>query len=236
MNALQRTACALALVSAAATVAQAQNVGMPVFANPHFGAGVRIHLDAGQPSDDVQGALTNETTVQGGVSFSPGRFGIQALVAGNYADIQNCQAANVECSQSYVSGALLAGLRLSGGGQQALALAIFGGASTDFSSIEVAQGTAGPKLISLPVGVSVGYKLGILRLWGAPRYNFYKFANCGSGACPPDETDSDFRWSAGVNLPLGPFGIRAAYDGGKIFGTEVGYWGVGVSLGIGSNQ
>ena len=236
MKATKRTALAAVLAAATSVgVASAQNVGMPLFANPHYGTGVRIHVDAGQPADEVQGTLTDQTTVQGGVSFSLARFGIQVLAAGNYADVQNCQAQNVDCSQSYFSGALLAGLRLSGGGTNPLALAVFGGASTDLSSVEIAQGTDAPKLLSIPVGVSVGYKLGMLRIWGAPRYNFYKFANC-NGNCPPEESDSDFRWSAGVMLPLGPIGIRAAYDAGKIFGVKQEYWGLGVSLGLGSQQ
>ena len=236
MKATTRTALAAVLATATGvTLAGAQNVGMPLFANPHYGTGVRIHVDAGQPADEVQGTLTDQTTVQGGVSFSLARFGIQALAAANYADVQNCQAQQVSCSQSTVSGALLAGLRISGGGTNPLALAVFGGASTDFSSYEVAQGVDGPKLLSLPVGVSVGYKLGMLRLWAAPRYNFYKFSNC-NGNCPPEESDSDFRWSAGVMLPLGPIGIRGAYDAGKIFGVQQEYWGLGISLGLGSQQ
>jgi hypothetical protein len=240
MNGLKRVAAALVLVAATAAAAQAQNYGMPLFANPHYSTGMRLFADVGQPADQIEGNLTDQTTVQGGLGFTLGRFGIQALVAGNWTDIEGCtDGGDVECSQVYVSAAALAGLRVYGGGDKPLALAVFGGAGTDVTSVEVTAGVEVPKQVIIPVGASIGYKLGPVILWAAPRMNFVKWANCPTGfedLC--EGTESDFRWSAGINLPLGPLGIRAAYDSGKWAGSTetVSNFGVGVSLGIGSQN
>jgi len=227
-----RAAGVLVVVGVAAGAAEAQNVGMPLFANPHFGSGVRLFVDAGRPATALQNA--DVTTVQGGVGFSVGPVRLGAAVAGNITDIKNCTGQNFSCSQSYFSGAALAGLKLAGGGHNPLALGVFGGLGIDLSSLELA-GYNAPRQLTIPVGASVGYKFGPLVLWGAPRYNFYSWQKCDSSqqSC---STTNDFRWSAGVTMPLGIFGIRAAYDGGKINGVKQDFVGVGVSLGIGGNQ
>jgi hypothetical protein len=240
MNGLKRVAAALALVAATAAAAQAQNYGMPLFANPHYGTGMRLFADVGQPADQIEGNLTDQTTVQGGLGFTLGRVAIQALVAGNFTDIEGCvDGDDVDCSQVYVSAAALAGLRLYGGGQNPLAIGVFGGLSTDVTSIEVTSGIEVPKQLTIPVGASIGYKLGPVILWAAPRMNIVKWTNCDDSlAALCDGSENDFRWSAGINLPLGPLGIRAAYDSGKWAGSTetVSNVGLGVSLGIGSQN
>lgn len=234
MNRFTRTLLATAILGAAASAAQAQNYGMPLFTNPHYGTGVRVFLDLGMPGNEITtDNLENEKTLQGGVGFSLGPVGIQALVAGNYGDVTNCATPSYECAGNYYSGAVLAGLRLVGGGTNPLALAVFGGVGSDFSGYELSQGIEGPRTLSIPVGVSVGYKLGKLMIWGAPRMNYYELIECG-GPCPDGE--SEFRWAVGANLPLGPIGLRAAYDGGKYAGEDVSFFAVGVSLGLGSHQ
>jgi len=236
MNRIARTMVAMAVLgTGAAAAAPAQNVGMPLFVNPHYTPGIRLHVDAGRPKDQYQNV--DVTTVQGGVSFAIGPVGISALAAGNISDINTVSggcggSTAIACSQTYWSVAGLANLRLVGGGHNPLALSAFGGVGGDVSALEAASGTL-PRQLTIPVGVAVGYKLGPLMLWGAPRYNFYKLTSC-SGTCPT--ADNDFRWSAGVGIPLGPLGIRAAYDGGKLNGVNQDYIGVGVSLGIGSQQ
>jgi len=238
MKRYTRVLLAAGLLAAATTTARAQNLGMPLFTNPMWTGGVRIHVDAGQASDNAQAALTNETAVQGGVSLAFSQFALQALVASNWADIQNCQSGTIQCSQAYVSGALLGALRLMGGGHQSMALAAFAGVGTDFSTIEVSQGVNGPKRLNIPLGVTIGAKLGPLYVWGAPRYNLSRYTNCDSNTFGTlcDEKGTDFRWAAGVTLPIGPFGIRAAYDGGKLNGENKNFIGLGVSLGLGSQQ
>lgn len=228
-----RVTAALALVAAAASAAQAQNYGMPMFTNPSFGSGIRLHVDAGRPSKSLNSVSL--TTVQAGVSFALGPVGISALAAGNFNDIKGCTSGGaIDCSNTYFSGAAQAQLRIMGGGRNPLALSLFGGAGTDFSSYEVALNVDAPHLLSIPVGGAIGFKAGPLHLWGAPRYNFYKWVSCG-GTCP-DASKGTFRYAVGVNLPVGPLGIRAAYDGGKLFGETIGFFGLGVSLGVGSQQ
>jgi hypothetical protein len=238
MNALTRTAAALVLVAATAAAAQAQNYGMPLFTNPHYSTGMRLHADAGQPANAVDAGAVDQTTVQAGLSFTLGRVGLNALAAANLGDIQACDANNVDCTEMYFSVAALAGIRLYGGGRNPLAIGVFGGAGTDITAAEVA-GVEGPKQLIIPVGVSVGYKLGPIILWGAPRMNIVKFVNCPSGLDAVCEgSNSDFRWAVGANLPIGPLGLRAAYESGKWGGTteNVNTFGVGISLGIGSQQ
>jgi hypothetical protein len=243
MNRITRTVLATAFLgSAVAAAASAQNIGMPLFSNPRYGSGIRLHLDAGRPSEDLQNA--DVTTVQGGVSFALGAVGISAYVAGNITDLNTvstgCGGTNaIACSQTYFSGAALANLRLYGGGTNPAAISVFGGVGTDFSSLELG-GVIGsvPKQLTIPVGAALGYHLGPLVIWGAPRYNLYKLTSCdeavlGAGAC---ETTNDFRYAVGVSIPLGPLGIRAAYDGGKLNGVDRNFIGVGVSLGLGSQQ
>jgi len=47
-------------------------------------------------------------------------------------------------------------------------------------------------------------------------------------------TKSDFRWAVGADLPIfSIISLRAAFDGGKMAGQTVNYWGVGASIGIG---
>jgi len=233
VNGLKRVTATLALVVAAASTAQAQNYGVPMFTNPHYGSGIRLHADAGRPSKDV--GNTSLTVVQAGLSFALGPVGIGAFAAGNFTDVKNCTSGpTIDCTNTYFSAAVQAQLRLAGGGRNPLALSLFGGAGTDITSYEVSAGVDAPHLLSIPVGVSVGYKLGPIVLWGAPRYNLYKWSQCG-GTCP-DASKGTFRYAVGANLPLGPLGIRAAYDGGKLFGETVGFFGVGVSLGLGSQQ
>jgi hypothetical protein len=235
MNRITRTMLATAILGAATTAAQAQNYGMPLFTNPHYGTGVRVFLDLGMPGSEISTDSIDTKTIQGGVGFSLGPVGIQALVAGNFGELKNCSGSTpgIECASTSVSGAALAGLRLVGGGANPLALAVFGGVGTDFTGYEFATGISGPRTLSIPVGVSVGYKLGKLMIWGAPRYNRYQAIDCG-GTCP--DAVSEFRWAVGANLPVGPLGIRAAYDGGQYAGENVSFFAVGVSLGIGSHQ
>lgn len=239
MKRFSRVMLAAGLLATVTAAAQAQNYGMPVFTNPLWGGGIRLHVDAGQVSEEASAALTDQTTVQGGISFAASSFALQALVAGNWADIQACNSQSTfDCSQSTVSGSVLGALRLLGGGSQSMALAVFGGVGTDITTLELAGGVESPKLLNIPVGVSIGAKLGPLMVWGAPRYNFTQWTSCDAAQWGTlcDEKGQDFRWAVGATLPLGPFGIRAAYDGGKIDGEDRNFIGVGVSLGFGSQQ
>src|SRR5271169_4556549 len=69
MNALKRTGliAALAALSAAPRMA-AQVPGMPLFTNPRFATGFRIHADYGMPTQkDPSGA--DLSVIQGGLGF-----------------------------------------------------------------------------------------------------------------------------------------------------------------------
>jgi hypothetical protein len=205
--------------SAIAGAAQAQIPGMPLFTNPRYGSGFRIHADAGRPKEVTPNV--DNTVLQGGVTFALGPIGLGANVGmsrTNAEDLQICiDNPTLDCENQKVTGSALAQLRVAGGGMQALSLSIFGGASMDFTAYDAVDcsGTTDPptcqafvdansseiKVINIPVGVAVGFKVPLgfatLNLWGAPRFNLTRFTNCG-GPCP--EGQSDFAWAVGADL------------------------------------
>jgi len=252
MSRLHRVAAAVlfaVLKLGMAGTAQAQIAGMPLYTNPQVGTGFRIHADVGQPTDKGT-SLGNATVVQGGVTLALGPVGLDANVGMTNNDFKSVSSgattANIGTQHKATASALLQ-LRLMGGGLNPLSLSLFGGASYDVSAYDFGSSfsslpqaiqdsvkNANPKTLLIPAGVAVGLKLPVLGLsvWGAPRMNFMKVVNCPSGATC--KTDSDFRWAAGVDLPiLGILSIRGAYDTGKIAGQTVSYWGVGASIGLG---
>jgi hypothetical protein len=251
MSRLHRTAASLvfaALVGGAAATAQAQIAGMPLFTNPRVGTGIRVHADIGQPTDKGT-SLGDATVVQGGLTLALGPVGIGANVGMTNNDFKTVTSGATSANlgtQHKVTASALVQLRVMGGGLNPLSLSLFGGASYDVSAYDFANlsslpqaiqdsvKSANPKTLLIPAGVAIGLKLPILGLsvWGAPRLNFTKVIDCPSGATC--KTNSDFRWAAGVDLPiLGILSIRGAYDSGKIAGQTVSYWGVGASIGLG---
>jgi hypothetical protein len=264
MSRLHRTVAAVvfgALVAGSAATARAQVTGMPLFTNPRFSTGVRLHADIGQPTD--QGTQPgNLTVVQGGVTLAIGPVGIGANVGAlkdAISSLQQCQSGLItSCNaQTKVTGSGLLQLKLMGGGLNPFSLSLFGGASTDFSGYDIAkygfhphnaadsafvrafQDSIGVKELTIPVGAAIGVHIPLiftsLNLWGAPRYTFHKFSNCGaSNSTLCSKTTSAFRWAAGVDIPLlWVISLRAAYDSGKIDNKTVSYWGVGASIGLG---
>jgi len=231
-----------------AAQASAQIPGMPLFTNPRYGTGLRVHVDVGQPTE-AGTALGDLTVAQVGASLAIGPIGFGANVGSNFRRAQEIsQGGSYNYSDNY-TGSALAQLRVAGGGRGNLSLSVFGGASVDITGYEIAAASADikyPKFATFPVGVAVGLRiplgLGSLNLWGAPRYVFSKYVNCPdidptgfsglSTMC--DDTGQDFRWTVGADLPiLRIFSIRAAYDSGKIEDQTVSYWGIGASIGIG---
>ncbi len=221
-------------------VAAAQIPGMPLFTNPHYGTGLRVHADFGQPTDQGTG-IGKLTIVQGGVSFALGPVGIDASVGmpkGQLSTAQGCvKTPTISCSSTKVSAAGLAQLRIMGGGRNPLALSLFGGASFDVSAYDAVHFDSTnnwftDKQLNIPLGVSVGLHTPFgLNLWGAPRYNITRFVNC-TGTCPSGT--SKFRWAVGADYPiLGILSLRAAYDSGKYGDVTVNYWGIGASIGLG---
>lgn len=231
-----------------AAQASAQIPGMPLFTNPRYGTGLRVHADVGQPTE-AGTALGDLTVVQVGASLALGPIGFGANVGTNFNRAQDISQGGLYNLSDNFTASALAQLRVFGGGRNNLSLSVFGGGSMDVtgSEIEVAsQNIKYPKFATFPVGVAVGLRiplgLGSLNLWGAPRYVFSKYVNCPdidpalfpglSTMC--DDTGKDFRWAVGADLPiLRIFSIRAAYDSGKINGETVSYWGIGASIGIG---
>lgn len=236
-----------------AAAAEAQVTGMPLFTNPRFGTGIRIHGDIGQPTDKgtQPGSLT---VVQGGVTLGLGPIGIGANVGALRDKVSGLQGCNtgtgVGCDpQTKVTGSALLQLKLMGGGLNPFSLSVFGGVSSDFSAFDVTKlpvlvpqsirDSLATKELTIPVGAALGVHVPLLftslNVWGAPRYNFHKFVHCGTtNAAMCSKTTSAFRWAVGVDIPLFyVFAIRAAYDSGKLAGQTVNDWGVGVSIGFG---
>jgi len=248
------TALVVGLLGFAAQ-ASAQIPGMPLFANPNFRTGLRVHADLGQPTESGT-KLGDLTLVQGGATLALGPIGLGANVATNFRKVQAVASGDSLTEDDNFTGSAIAQLRVAGGGRQSMSLSIFGGASADITARQVAAATQGVKFpvqMTFPVGVSLGLRIPLglttLSVWGAPRYAFTKRVNCPDAvpaeilAVRPDladlptmcdATEKTFRWSAGADLPiLGIFSIRAAYDSGKINGETVSYWGIGASIGIG---
>jgi hypothetical protein len=229
------TALVVGLLGFAAQAA-AQIPGMPLFTNPRYGTGLRVHADVGQLTE-AGSTLGDLTVAQVGVSLALGPIGFGANVGSNFRSAQD----GADLNDNY-TGSALAQLRVAGGGRSNLSLSVFGGASMDINGYEVAVGSTDvkyPKFATFPVGVAVGLRipLGVasLNLWGAPRYVFEKYVNCPdvlSSIC--EGSAKNFRWAVGADLPiLRILSIRAAYDSGKIEDQTVSYWGIGASIGIG---
>ena len=239
-----RTAAVLAVLgTVAGAAAQAQIPIMPLFVNPRYGTGVRIHVDAAETTDSL--GFGNIAVLQGGATFAIGPVGLAANIGTSKADLSGIQACQAQpndpaCGDKKATLSALAQLRVAGGGHNPLALSVFGGASLDLNGWEAAgsnlpqslQDSLGVKILTIPVGVSVGYQLGPLTVWGAPRYVMRKSSNCGATACPGNE--NTFAWSVGADLPiLGILAVRGAYNQSKINGTNISSVGLGASVGIG---
>jgi hypothetical protein len=235
-----------ALAAGMAATAQAQIQGMPLFTNPRYATGVRVHADLGLPTDKNAG-LGDYSVLQGGVTFALWRLGIGANIGATREDfsaIQKPGGGNVG-TQSKITASALAQLRVLGGGRSLWSFSLFGGASMDVKAYDFAGlpdsiknqlgGTS--KVVTIPVGVALGIKLPLViinpNLWVAPRMNLTKIVNCPSGTTCPN-TDSQFRWAVGLDVPLMRIiSVRAAYDSGKLYGHTVDSFGVGASIGIG---
>lgn len=233
-----------------AAQASAQVRGMPLFTNPRYGTGIRVHADLGQTTDSGT-ALGSGTVVQGGLTFALGPIGIGANLGMNFNKARRLSATDSVDANTSVTASAIAQLRLLGGGTSPLALSIFGGASSDVTTQEVGAASVGmkyPRFMNLPVGAALGLHLPLgiasLNLWGSGRMVFSKFMNCPSAAEDPtpgdllnhmcDPSEKNFRWAVGADIPiLKVFSVRAAYDSGKIGSQTVSFWGVGASIGIG---
>ena len=235
-----------------AAQASAQIPGMPLFTNPRYGTGLRVHADIGQPKD-AGTTIGDYTVVQGGVSLALGPIGLGANVGTNLSRARQLAAGSSYDVSDNFTGSALAQLRVAGGGNSSLSLSIFGGASMDITGADIAAGQLDipyPKYTTFPVGAALGLRIPLgltsLSLWGAPRYVFSKYTGCPatdpvvgtvtlvglSTMC--DDTAKNFRWAVGADLPiLGILSVRAAFDSGKIEDVTVNYWGIGASIGIG---
>ena len=246
------TALVVGLLGFAAQ-ASAQIPGMPLFTNPRYGTGLRVHADVGQPTQSGTN-LTDRTVVQGGVSLALGPVGLGANVGTNFNRAQDISQGGMYNLSDNFTASALAQLRVYGGGRSNLSLSVFGGGSMDVTGSEIAAGSQNieyPKFANFPVGASLGLRIPLglasLNVWGAGRYVFSKYVNCpatdpivgGVNILPGisqlcDATESNVRWAVGADLPiLRIFSIRAAYDSGKIGDQKVDYWGIGASIGIG---
>jgi len=248
-----------ALAASAAGAAQAQIQGMPLFTNPRYATGLRLHADLGLPTDKAT-SLGDYNVLQGGVTFALGPVGIGANLGTTRQTFKAATGGTATTdlgSQSKVTASALLQLRLAGGGANPLSASIFGGASMDmnafdftklknFGSLPVAIQdsikSTNPKVLTIPVGGAIGIKLPLViispNLWGSARLNMSRVVDCPSGAnCP---TDNQFRWALGLDVPIfSVISVRAAYDSGKIKNPvthatkTVSNFGVGASIGLG---
>jgi len=235
-----------ALVAGAAGQAKAQIQGMPLFTNPRYATGFRVHADLGLPTDKNVG-LGDYSVIQGGVTFALGPVGIGANVGAtrdDFKSISNGSGGNVG-TQTKVTASALAQIRVYGGGLSPWSLSLFGGASMDVKAYDFAsipdsiknQLGGSSKVLTIPAGVALGLKLPLViispNIWAAPRFNFTKILNCPSGTTCPN-SKAEFRWAVGVDVPIFRIlSVRAAYDSGKLYGQTVNNFGVGASIGIG---
>lgn len=253
MTGIKRSGSALlvfVLGGGAGTSLMAQIPGMPLFTNPRYATGLRVHADVGQPTDQGT-SLGDLTVVQGGVTFALGPVGIGANVGARRNDLENASSGCSNCDpETAVTASALAQIRVAGGGRSNLSLSLFGGGSVDLKAYDFAGLTQAQKdslaligiygdsikVLTIPLGVAIGLRIPLglasLNLWGAPRINLTRFTGCDGAACP--DSDSKFRWAVGADLPIfRVLSVRAAYDSGKIGDETVSVWGVGASIGIG---
>jgi hypothetical protein len=235
-----------------AAAASAQIPGMPLFTNPRYGTGIRVHADLGQPSK--AGPLGNDyTVVQGGVTFALGPLGIGANLGTSLQRAKQLSGGDSVGLNDNFTASALAQLRILGGGINPLALSLFGGASTEVTAQQIAAASVHykyPKLLNIPVGAALGFHLplGLLSLnfWGSGRMVFSKYVSCPAADYPGfpgisqlcSSSQHNFRWAAGVDLPIfSIISIRAAFDSGKegsgALAQTVNVWGVGASIGLG---
>ena len=241
-----------ALAVGAAATAQAQIQGMPLFTNPRFATGIRVLGDIGLPTSKGT-SLGDYNVIQGGVSLAVWRLGINANVGTTAQDFKTLTSGGTPTNvgtQHKLTASALAQIMLLGGGRSLWSFSVFGGASYDinaynFKNIPQALADslngANPKYLTIPVGVALGLKLPLVivspNVWVAPRFNLTRVANCPSGVTCT--TDSQFRWAAGLDVPIFRIlSVRAAYDSGKLKGANgasqtVSNFAVGASIGIG---
>jgi len=242
-----------ALAAGAAGAAQAQIQGMPLFTNPRYATGLRVHADLGLPTDKGT-SLGDYNVLQGGVTFALGPIGIGANVGATRNDFKTVTSGAVSAdigAQTKVTASALLQLRLAGGGANPLSFSVFGGASMDVNgfdftkvssfgslpqSIQDSIKNSNPKILTVPVGGAIGVKLPLVvispNLWGAARLNMRRVVDCPAGATC--KTDTKFRWALGLDVPIfSVVSVRAAYDSGEIAGKTVSYFGIGASIGLG---
>lgn len=235
------------LAVGAASTARAQIQGMPLFTNPRYATGFRVHADLGLPTDTKVG-LGDYNVIQGGVTFALGPVGLGANLGTTKTDFKTITSGTTTVpvgNQHKITASALAQLRVYGGGASPFALSLFGGASMDVQAYQfsgladsIKQQLGGSsKVLTIPVGAALGIKLPLVivnpNVWAAPRLNFTKIINCPSGTtCPSSK--SEFRWAIGVDVPIFRIlSVRAAFDSGKLYGTTVNNFGVGASIGLG---
>jgi hypothetical protein len=248
-----RAAMAMAAVFVAAPAAMAQIPGMPLYTNPRYGSGIRVHADVGGSSEKMIG----NQVMQGGVSLALGPVGFSASVGStseNLASLSTCASRpSVGCERKKISASALGQFRVIGDGNSFLTVALFGGVATDLSMTDaidcstftgisatvcnIDKKNNSAKRLTIPVGASLSAHIPLLitslNVWAAPRYSFNTMMNCPDGAnCGGN--GGDVRVAVGADMPiLGLFAIRAAYDMGKIGGQNANFWGLGGSIGFG---
>ena len=125
------------LAAGAASRAQAQIQGMPLFTNPRYATGFRVHADLGLPTDTKVG-LGDYSVIQGGVTFALGPVGLGANVGATRNDFKNISngTGGTVGAQTKITASALAQLRVYGGGASPFALSLFGGASMDVQAYQ----------------------------------------------------------------------------------------------------
>ena len=140
MNCVKRTTIALVAPLVLVPALRAQVPGMPLFTNPRYATGLRIHADIGQPTSKST-SLGDLTVIQGGASLALGPIGLGASLGTLRSNVKSLSTCNTStganCNvNTKLTASALAQLRVMGGGLNPLSLSLFGGASTDLTAYD----------------------------------------------------------------------------------------------------
>jgi hypothetical protein len=200
------------LVLAGSATGVAQNPGLPVV-NSGVSSGLTLSGDVGFPSDDAGGGTAFGVT---------GKVGLGPL--GVSASISRWKPDGFAEGETSLGGT--ANLKLFGGPLIPFAVTFQAGASrTKIADVS---------LYHFPIGVSFSARIPTtvigIKPWIAPRIDIARV----SGIPGVDaETESDFGFSAGVDLNLlSGLGFHAAYDYVKVEGGSETIFGVGLHYGL----
>jgi opacity protein-like surface antigen len=203
------------LVLALTTTAVAQNPGLPVI-NSGVSTGLTLSGDVGFPSDDAGGGTAFGLT---------GKVGLGPL--GVSASVSRWKPDGFDESNTSLGGTV--NLKLFGGPLIPFAVtAQAGAARTKIEDVSIYH---------FPIGVSFSARIPTtvigIKPWVAPRIDIMRISAIPGLPGSDSETESNFGFSAGVDLNLlSGLGFHVAYDYVKFEGGSDTIFGVGLHYGL----